>query len=88
MLTRDRLRFALIRRHCGAFAEVVQAAVNPQTGQFFLGAVLRQAAVQRREIDLIHLLVLVEAGKDDGFGASHRIAVHLQAQSPENEKQL
>jgi hypothetical protein len=39
---------------------VVQPAVDPQLVQFFLDAVLRQAPVQRREIDAVNLLILVE----------------------------
>jgi hypothetical protein len=41
----------------------METAVDPQLVQFFLDAVLRQAPVQRREIDAAHLLILVEAGK-------------------------
>jgi len=64
---------------CGALAKVVEAAVDPELGQLFLGAVPHQAAVQGRETDLVHLLILVEAGEDDRLGAGHRIAMPLQA---------
>src|SRR5260370_35651460 len=69
----------LLRRDCRAFAEVVQAAVDPELGEFFLDAVLRQAAAQGAEIDAVHLLVLVEAGEHDGLGAGYRVAVALKA---------
>src|SRR5580704_3154838 len=70
---------ALFRRQCGAFAQMLQAAVDPQFGQLFLHAVLRQAAAQGAEIDAVHLLVLVEAGKDDCLGTGYRVVVALQA---------
>jgi len=40
---------------------------------------LRQAALQGREVDAGHLLVLVEAGKDDSLGAGRSIPLQLQA---------
>ena len=58
---------------------MLQAAVDPELGQLFLHAVLREAAAQGAEIDAVHFLVLVEAGEDDGLGAGHRVAVALQA---------
>jgi len=70
---------ALLGRHCGALAEMLQAAVDPELGEFFLDAVLRQAAAQGAEINAVHLLVLLEAGKDDRLGAGHGITVALQA---------
>src|ERR1700720_1183041 len=58
---------------------MLQAAVDPEFSEFFLDAVLREAATEGAEIDAVHLLVLVEAGEDDRLGAGHRIAVALQA---------
>src|SRR5439155_12520726 len=60
-------------------AEVPQAAVDPQLGQFLLGTVLAEAAAQRREIDAVQFLVLVEAGEHHGLGAARRVVVALQA---------
>src|SRR5713226_4190848 len=60
-------------------AEVPEATVDPQLGQLFLGAVLAEAAAQRREIDAVQFLVLVEAGEDDGLGTARRVVVALQA---------
>src|SRR5208282_5429231 len=55
----------LLRGQHLALSQVVQAAVDPQLVELFLDAVLRQAAMQRLEIDAVHLLVLVVAGEDD-----------------------
>src|SRR5579884_2086360 len=57
----------LLRRHRLAPAEVLQTAVDPQFGQFLLGAVLRQAAVQGRKVDAVEVLILVEAREHDGL---------------------
>ena len=54
---------------------MLQAAVDPEFGEFFLDAVLREAAAQGAEIDAVHFLVLVEAGKDDRLGAGDWVAV-------------
>src|SRR5215813_8528816 len=70
---------ALLRRDCRAFAEMLQASVDPQLVQFFLHAVLRQAATEGRKIDPVHLLILVKAGKHHGLGAGLRVALQLQA---------
>tara|TARA_Y100001968_G_scaffold263769_1_gene252428 strand:- start:40 stop:195 length:156 start_codon:yes stop_codon:yes gene_type:complete len=40
--------------------------VDPSGGQFFLRCILRQAITQAIEIDVIELLVLIEARKDYG----------------------
>jgi hypothetical protein len=40
---------------------------------------LRQAPVQRREIDAVHLLILVEAGKDNSLSAGLGVALQLQS---------
>jgi len=58
---------------------MLQAAVDPQPVKFFLDAVLRQAAVQCREIDAVHLLVLVKAGGHHGLGAGPPDRLHKQA---------
>src|SRR4051812_21220105 len=62
-------------------AEVPQAAVDPQLGQLFLRAVLRQPPAQGAEIDPVEVLILVEAGEDDRLGAGRRIEMALQALS-------
>jgi hypothetical protein len=49
-------------------------SVDPQLVQFFLGAVLRQAAMQGREIDAVHLLLLIEVEEDNRHGAVLGIA--------------
>src|SRR6516162_587658 len=54
----------LFHRHRLAPAEAVEAAVDPQLVQSFLDTVLRQAAMQRREIYVVHLVVLVVAQDD------------------------
>ena len=59
----------LLRGQHLALTQVVQAAVDPQLVELFLDAVLRQAAMQRLEIDAVHLLVLIVAGEDDCLGA-------------------
>ena len=59
----------LLRGQHLALAQMVQAAVDPQLVELFLDAVLRQAAMQRLEIDAVHLLVLIVAGEDDCLGA-------------------
>jgi hypothetical protein len=43
------------------------------------GSRLLQAAMQGRDVDAVHLLVLVVAGKDDGLGAGRSIPLQLQA---------
>jgi hypothetical protein len=58
---------------------MLPAAVDPELRQLLLDAVLGEAAAQGAEIDAIHLLILVEAGEDDGLGADHRVMVALQA---------
>ena len=58
---------------------MLQAAINPELGQLFLDAVLRQAAAQCAEIDAVHLLVLVEAGENHRLGTGHRVMMALQA---------
>src|SRR5215471_10788122 len=63
----------------GAFAQMLQAAVDPEFGKLALHAVLRQAATQGAEIDAIHLLVLIEAGEHHRLGAGHRVMAALQA---------
>jgi hypothetical protein len=40
----------LFRGQCRALAEVLQAAVDPELGEFFLDAVLREAVAQGVEI--------------------------------------
>src|SRR3984893_7576471 len=52
---------------------------DPLRGQLLLRCVLRQARIERREINLVDRLVLVEAGKDIAQLAADRIAVRLQA---------
>jgi hypothetical protein len=69
----------LLSGQCGALAEVVEAAVDPELGQLFLCAILGEAPVQGPKIDAVHFLVLVEAGEDDSLGAGDGIAVLLQA---------
>ena len=69
----------LLRRQGRALAKVVEATVDPQLVQFFLDAVLRQAAMQGREVDAVHLLVLVEAGEDNRLRAGLGIALQLEA---------
>jgi hypothetical protein len=46
-----------------ARADLAQAAVDPLLGQLLLHAILRKPRAEAREIDQIHLLVLIEAGK-------------------------
>src|SRR5712691_2688918 len=60
-------------------AEVPEATVDPQLGQLFLGSVLAEAAAQRREIDAVQFLVLVEAGEHHGLGTARRVVMALQA---------
>src|SRR4051812_46972687 len=69
----------LRRRSYLALAEALQAMVDPQLGQLLLRAVLRQALAQGREIDAVHVLVLVEAREHDRFGAARLVVVALQA---------
>src|SRR4051794_12239861 len=69
----------LLRGLSLAPAEVPEAAVDPQLGQLFLRAVLRQAPAQGAEIDPVDVLVLVEAGEYDRLGAACRVVVALQA---------
>src|SRR5947209_131882 len=79
-LQRARLIPALLRGGgLDAVAEPAQAAVDPQLGQLLLRAILRQAAAQRREIDPVDVLVLVEARKDHRLGAARRVVMALQA---------
>ena len=68
----------LLRGQHLALAQMVQAAVDPQLVELFLDAVLRQAAMQRREIDAVHLLILVEAGEHHRLGAGLRVALQLR----------
>src|SRR5229473_7672776 len=68
-----------LRRGGLAPAEVPEATVDPQLGQLLLGAVLAEAAAQRREIDAVEFLVLVETGEHHGLGAARRVVVALQA---------
>jgi hypothetical protein len=72
---------ALLRGQRLAFAEVVQAAVDPQSGQLFPGAVLRQPAMQCGEVCLVHLLILIEAGENGRPGNGCRSAAHPEAQT-------
>ena len=58
---------------------MLQAAIDPELGQLFLHAVLREAAAQGPEIDA----VLVEAGEKDRLGVGQRVAVALQAMRAE-----
>jgi hypothetical protein len=53
------LRCGLLCRDREAFAEVLQAAVDPELGELFMDAVLREAAAERAEIDAVYLLVVV-----------------------------
>ena len=46
----------------GERREALQAAADPEGGEFFLDAVLREALGERGEVDLVEELVLVEAG--------------------------
>ncbi len=56
-----------------------EAVVNPELGQFFLRAVLRETRAEVAELHLIERLILIKAGKDHGLFTGHRILVHLQA---------
>src|ERR1700722_637623 len=59
-------------------AKLPQAPVNPLLGQLLLHAILRQPRAQAGEIDVIHLLVLIEAGENQRLFARDRIFVLLQ----------
>ncbi len=62
-------------------ADLSAAAPDPLRGQFLLHAVLRQARLERSEVDLVQGLVLIEAGEHVRHFAGRRIAVRLQALS-------
>src|SRR5262249_44608574 len=49
-------------------------SVDPQLVQFYPGTILRQVAIQGREIDAVHLLPLIEAEEDNRLGAVLGIA--------------
>src|SRR5687767_2363071 len=57
----------------------VQQMVQPAAGQLLLDRVLPQPHVQVREIDAIHLLILVEAREDEFLAPGRGIDVLLQA---------
>src|SRR6478752_703981 len=61
--------------------EVLPAAqmIEPQAGELFLDAVLPQSGREVREVDPIHLLVLVDAREDDRLHAGDGIDVLLEA---------
>src|ERR671927_317559 len=63
----------------GGRRQLAQAAVDPERGQLFLDAILREALRERAEVDLVERLVLVEAGEDVGRFARGRVDVRLQA---------
>src|SRR5687768_10128125 len=68
------------RSSCGALLiQLLQRVIDPLHGQLLMDRVLAQALAQRAEIDLVQLLVLVEAGEHHGFRARDRILVRLQA---------
>src|SRR4051812_7374762 len=69
----------LLRGRGVAPAKVPEAPVDPQLGQLLLRAVLRQPPAQGAEIDPVDVLVLVEAGEDDRFGAARGVVMALQA---------
>src|SRR5688500_1991614 len=56
-----------------------QQVIEPEGRQLLLHRVLPQADVQVMEIDVIHQLVLVEAGEDELLAAGGGIDVALQA---------
>src|SRR5687767_4444091 len=63
----------------GGGRELLEAAVDPQGGELFLNAVLREALGEGAEVDLVERLVLVEAGEDVAGLAGVRVDVGLQA---------
>src|SRR3954465_2571658 len=53
--------------------------IEPHVRELFLDRILPQPRREIRKIDAVHLLILVEAGKDDRLGSGLRIDVFLQA---------
>ena len=56
----------------------LQGAVDPQFRQLLLNAVLSQPRTKVAEVNVIEVLILVEAGEDNLLHASDRVFMNLQ----------